>query len=317
VITLEFIYVLMGLLLVGIAIVNLRDARQAKRYTNALFWGIYAATFLFGSYLPAFVSGCLVIAMVVVVSVRGIGRGEEDTTREEREASARRWRNTLFVPALIIPTVTLVGTLTLKSVRVSGVPLVDPRQITLISLGFATLIALAVGMALLEAPILAPISEARRLMDSVGWAAVLPQMLAALGAVFAVAGVGTVIATLANRWIPLDTAIAAVITYAVGMAVFTMIMGNAFAAFPVMTAAVGLPLVVTRFGGNPAIVAAIGMLAGYSGTLITPMAANFNIVPAALLDLSDQHAVIRVQAPTAILLLITNTLLMYILAFRF
>jgi uncharacterized membrane protein len=317
VITLEFIYVLMGLLLTGIAIVNLRDRRQAKRYTNALFWGIYAATFLLGSYLPAFVSGCLVIAMVVVASAGGIGRGEEDTTREEREASARRWKNKLFVPALIIPTVTLVGTMTLKAVRVSGVPLVDPKQVTLISLGFATLIALAVGMALLDSPILSPVREARRLMDSVGWAAVLPQMLAALGAVFAVAGVGTVIATLANRWIPLDTAIAAVITYAVGMAVFTMIMGNAFAAFPVMTAAVGLPLVVTRFGGNPAIVAAIGMLAGYSGTLITPMAANFNIIPVALLDLRDQHAVIRVQAPTAILLLITNTLLMYALAFRF
>ena len=65
------------------------------------------------------------------------------------------------------------------------------------------------------------------------------------------------------------------------MALFTMIMGNAFAAFPVMTAAIGVPLLIQHFGGDPAVVGAIGMLAGFCGTLMTPMAANFNIVPAA------------------------------------
>ena len=37
------------------------------------------------------------------------------------------------------------------------------------------------------------------------------------------------------------------------------------------------------------------MLTGYCGTLMTPMAANFNIVPAALLELDDPYAVIRAQ----------------------
>ena len=105
------------------------------------------------------------------------------------------------------------------------------------------------------------------------------------------------------------------------MALFTFIMGNAFAAFPVMTAAVGLPLVVMQFGGNPAIVCAIGMLAGFCGTLTTPMAANFNVVPAALLDLPDRDApfngVIRAQLPTAGILLLINIVLMYVMAFRF
>lgn len=31
------------------------------------------------------------------------------------------------------------------------------------------------------------------------------------------------------------------------------------------------------------------MLSGFCGTLMTPMAANFNIVPAALLELSDRN----------------------------
>ena len=132
----------------------------------------------------------------------------------------------------------------------------------------------------------------------------------------AIAGVGNVVSGLAQRWIPLDNPFVVVLTYAVGMAVFTMIMGNAFAAFPVMTAGIGLPLIVQRFGGDPAIMAAIGMLSGFCGTLMTPMAANFNIVPTALLELPDENAVIKVQIPTALLLLAVNILLMNFLVFR-
>ena len=64
--------------------------------------------------------------------------------------------------------------------------------------------------------------------------------------------------------------------------------------------------------------AAIGMLSGFCGTLMTPMAANFNVVPASLLELPDRDApfngVIRAQVPTALLLLVANTLFMYFLA---
>ena len=99
------------------------------------------------------------------------------------------------------------------------------------------------------------------------------------------------------------------------MALFTMIMGNAFAAFPVMAAAIGVPLLIRDFGGDPAVVGAIGMLAGFCGTLMTPMAANFNLVPAALLELKDQYGVIKAQLATAIPLLAVNILLIYFLAF--
>jgi uncharacterized membrane protein len=188
--------------------------------------------------------------------------------------------------------------------------------VTVISLAIATVVALTVGMLMLRPPLLAPIKEARRLLDTIGWAAVLPQMLAALGALFAIAGVGTAVSGLATRWLPLGTPFAAVITYSLGMAVFTMIMGNAFAAFPVMTAGIGLPLIVQRFGGDPTIMSAIGMLSGFCGTLMTPMAANFNIVPTALLELPDENAVIKVQIPTALLLLGANILLMNFFVFR-
>jgi len=144
-------------------------------------------------------------------------------------------------------------------------------------------------------------------------------MLASLGAVFLAAGVGDQVGAIFADYIPLDTRTMAVAAYCIGMALFTIIMGNAFAAFPVMTAAVGLPIVVLELGGDPARVCAIGMLAGFCGTLMTPMAANFNVVPANLLELPDRKAalngVIRAQIPTAIPLLIGNILLMRFLAF--
>ena len=55
------------------------------------------------------------------------------------------------------------------------------------------------------------------------------------------------------------------------------------------------------------------MLAGFCGTLLTPMAANFNLLPAALLDLKDRYGVIRAQVPTALALLAFNILLLYVM----
>lgn len=316
-ITLEHIYWLSGLMMAGVSIVNARDKTNPRRFNNTAFWGVYAITFLAGLYLPDLVNGFLVISMVLVASIRGLGQGKtEGGTREEREASAQRWGNKLFIPALTIPIVTVLGTVAFKRILINGSPLVDLKQVTVISLAIATIVALTIGMVMLRPPLFAPIREARRLLDAVGWAAVLPQMLAALGALFALAGVGNVVSGIAQRWLPLDRPFEVVTTYAIGMAAFTMIMGNAFAAFPVMTAGIGLPLIVQKFGGDPTIMAAIGMLSGFCGTLMTPMAANFNIVPTALLELPDENAVIKVQVPTALLLLGANILLMNFLVFR-
>lgn len=316
-IKLEFIYVLMGLMLAGVAVINARDASNPRRFVSAAFWGIYSVTFLVGSYLPDVVNGSLVIAMVLVAAIGKPGQGTTvSTSREERVASAKRWGNKLYIPVLLVPICTLLGSTYLKGVMINGAPLIEPKQLTVIALGLATVVALVVGVIMLRPPLQAPLHEARRLMDSVGWAAVLPQSLAALGAVFAAAGVGQVIARLASDYLPLGTPLAAVAAYGVGMAVFTIIMGNAFAAFPVMTAGIGLPLVVQQFGGDVVIVSAVGMLSGFCGTLMTPMAANYNIVPAALLELKDKYAVIKVQIPTGLILLAANITIMYLFAFR-
>ena len=313
---LPVVYALAGLVFGAFAILSALDRTNSRRWGNAVFWGLVAASFLAGDRLGDLGNGVLVLGLALIAGLGGLGRGAPLTTStEERRALATRFGGRLFIPALTLPVVVIFGVLVLKPLQIDGAPLLDPKQATLISLALAAVIATGVGLILLRQPLISPLQEGRRLMDTVGWAALLPQMLAALGAVFALAGVGETIGQLVTDWIPMDARLTAVAVYCLGMAGFTMIMGNAFAAFPVMTAGVALPILIGKFGGDPAVVASIGMLSGFCGTLMTPLAANFNLVPAALLELPDRYAVIKAQIPTALPLLIANLVLMYVLAF--
>jgi uncharacterized membrane protein len=314
-ITLEHVYLLTGTMFAVFAIGRARDRSSPRRWRSAAFWGTYALSFLAGSRLPDLANGIILIVLVVLAA-GGLAPANAAAPLAERREAAQRNGNRLFVPAVAIPVVVLLGTLSGKQLHIGKVAVLDAAQTTLIALALAVLVALALGCALLRVPLSAPLREGRRLMDAVGWAAVLPQALASLGALFAAAGVGRVIGELVTQAIPITNGWIAVVTYTLGMALFTVIMGNAFAAFPVMTAGIGLPLIVSRFGGDPVIMSALGMLSGFCGTLMTPMAANFNIVPAALLELHDRNGVIKVQIPTALLLLFSNTVLMGLCVFR-
>jgi uncharacterized membrane protein len=314
-ITLEHVYILAGAMFAMFAIGRAFDRGSPRRWRSAAFWGTYAMSFLAGSHLPDLANGMILVALVVLAA-SGLAKADAAAPVAERQEAAERNGNRLFVPALAIPVIVLFGSVFAQRLHMGKSALLDPAHTTLVALALAVLIALALGYMLLRVPLVAPVHDGRRLMESVGWAAVLPQTLASLGALFAAAGVGRVIGQLVTQAIPMTNGSIAVVAYTLGMAVFTVIMGNAFAAFPVMTAGIGLPLIVGRFGGDPVIMSALGMLSGFCGTLMTPMAANFNIVPAALLELPDRNAVIKVQIPSALLLLAANTALMALFVFR-
>jgi uncharacterized membrane protein len=319
----EYVYWACGLLLLAAGVFEFRD----RRYAQAAFWTILAICFFggdavlaadkLGNALPAQVAG---VAVIVLAGIAGSGllvrkpADDRDVTR--RRASAERLGNWLFVPALLIPFVTLALVLITPYARIGDFALIDARQSTLVALGTACLIAAAAAMLLTRAGAVTALRESTRLLDALSWAALLPMLLATLGAVFAATGVGEVVAHLVSAAIPTQSRDACVLAYGIGMVLFTIIMGNAFAAFPVMTAGIGLPLLVGQHGAHAAVVGALGMLCGYCGTLLTPMAANFNVVPAALLELRDPNGVIRAQWPTALVLLAANLVLLDWLAFR-
>jgi uncharacterized membrane protein len=279
---------------------------------------LLGASICAGNLVPSWLLGAVVILTALIAGVGLTGGGTIRTTSNaEREASAARLRNLLFIPALTIPAVTVVVALGGGRLSIGGRALIVPGSQTLVGLGVATIAALVVGWSILRPknPAVA-FSEGRRLLEAIGWAALLPQLLATLGLLFTQAGVGTQVGTIVHHIVPEHSRVLAVLVYALGMAAFTIVMGNAFAAFPIMTAAVGWPILVQQMGANPAPMFAIGMLAGFCGTLCTPMAANFNLVPPALLEMRDRYAQIKTQIPTAILLFAVNVGLMLIVPFR-
>jgi len=296
---LDYVYLLVGIILFIFAIQSFLDKEHKYRIGTGLFWLLYSVSFIFGSYLSKEINGWLVIAMAVIVLVKQLGKGNYfESPIEFKKGEAVRIGNVIFVPALLVGIITFfIGLFT--------------KLGALVGLGIAAIIAMCAALYITKGTLNQGFHEGRRLIDAIGWTAILSQLLAALGYLFNLAGVGKIISSAVASIVPADNVFLVVVAYCIGMVIFTMIMGNAFAAFAMITSAIGIPMLVVAHGANPAAVGAIAMLAGYCGTLMTPMAANFNIVPVALLEMRDQYGVIKAQLPIALIMLVLNILLMY------
>lgn len=318
----EWLYWLIGAFFVTVSVLVLTHEEHPRRLGTAAFWGLLGLSFFYSTFVmtkqaPAWVLGLAVLVMVVIAGFNLMGQGTaRSTSDEERAASAARLKSKLFIPALVVPVVTVIVALLGPLVKVGGKPVLAEGSATLTGLGIGAIVALIVAYAILRPPTAAvPFKESTRLLEAIGWAALLPQMLSTLGTLFTKAGVGVAVGDIFGAIVPQNMLIWGVVAYCVGMALFTVIMGNAFAAFPIMTAAVGWPILVENFQGNAPAVFALGMLAGFCGTLCTPMAANFNIVPTALLEMENKYGSILVQIPTAIIMLVGITAFMFVFAF--
>ncbi len=315
---------LVGLVLLGAALGCWRDAGTPRRFWRGLFWALFGLPFLVGDLmldqlgkpLTYRLAGLLVLALGLIA---GLGFTAAPTTRHELLAQQRRRQGAallghrLFIPVLSIPLLTVALVLAGPYLRAGAWSLLAPQALTLGALTLSCLGALLLAWRLTGDSPRQALQASQAVIESIGWPLLLPLMLAMLGGVFLASHAGQAVEALARLLLRPDNKAAVVAVYTLGMAAFTMVMGNAFAAFPVMAAGVALPFLIQGQGANAAAVLSIGMLSGYCGTLMTPMAANFNIVPAALLGLQDRHAVIKAQVPTALLLLALQTLLLYLL----
>lgn len=301
-ILLESFYVLTGIIMLVTAFITIKDEKHTAKLGSAAFWTILAFIFIFGKWLPYSVVGGLLLALGGLTVTKQVKMGtiiQPDAAFSK--ASAKKIGGKIFLPSLALAALAFgIAQFT----KLNGQ----------VAIGLSAIGGLVLTFIITKAPTKTFINDGDRMLQQVGSSSILPQLLAALGSVFTAAGVGKVIASGISSVIPQGNILAGVIAYCVGMAVFTMIMGNAFAAFAVITAGIGVPFVFAQ-GANPAIAGALALTAGYCGTLLTPMAANFNVMPAALLEMKDNNGVIKAQAPVAILLLIAHIALMYFLAF--
>lgn len=301
-ILLQVFYIMVGLFFILTMMFTLKDKNHKSKYGTALFWGILGIIFILGEAIPPVISGLLIVIIGVLAAFNQINMGtikELDSTFASLKANKIGLK--IFIPSLIIA---LVALLIAQFTPISGVA----------AIGISSIIALIATFLITKAKPSEFVEDSNRMFQSVGATAILPQLLAALGALFTAAGIGDIISNMISSVIPEGNILIGITAYCLGMAIFTAIMGNAFAAFSVITVGIGVPFVFAQ-GGDPIIASALAMTAGFCGTLITPMAANFNVLPVALLETKDKNAVIKAQAIFALILLAIHIPLMYFLAF--
>lgn len=299
---LEVFYVCVGLLMYLVAFNIIKDRTSPARIGTTLFWVILGTIFTLGSLLPGTVVGMLLIIIGILTATKQVRMGKINAPKPEFSAAkAKALGNKVFIPSITIAVLVICIA---KFTDFSGT----------VAIGIAAFITLILTLFITKADAKTVSADSNRMLQAVGVTCILPQLLAALGSLFTAAGVGDVIATNISNFIPEGNILIGVTAYCVGMALFTMIMGNAFAAFSVITVGIGVPFVFMQ-GGNIVICSTLALTAGYCGTLMTPMAANFNILPVALLNIKNKNAVIKYQAYVAIPLLLVHIALMYFLGF--
>lgn len=295
---LELIYIVMGLLSIYAGVKNLRDKENPSRIATAIFWCAFGIVLSFGRFIPEMVNGILIVIMVIPAILQKVKPGKLDVpTEEQRVRLLEKNGMKVFIPALSIG----VCAITFALFTDLG---------ALVGVGCGVLIGVLILMFLSrENTPKVFLNDTERLLSTVGPLSILPMLLAALGAIFTAAGVGEVIAGYVEKMIPAGNVNLGIIVYCFGMVLFTMIMGNAYAAITVMTVGIGAPFVL-QYGANPTVIGMLALTTGFCGTLLTPMAANFNIVPIAMLDMKKRFGVIKNQLAIAVFMIVFQILFM-------
>lgn len=299
---LEVMYCLIGLISIYVAFKNLKDKENKNSVGSFVFWFDLGVMFVLGKWLPALADGILLIILVLPPILKKVSPGNEpEPTLDEMEQNNKKIGAKVFVPAVCIGLFALLAAFFTKISPLVGM-----------SVGvFVAMIILRIYSKSNTPSVF--LKDCRRMMDVVGPLSMLPMLLAALGAVFTAAGVGDVISSLVSNIIPAGNVTIGIIVYAIGMAVFTMIMGNAFAAITVMTVGIGAPFVL-KYGSDPVVIGSLALTCGYCGTLCTPMAANFNMVPVAILEMKDKNGVIKKQVLVAVIMLVVQIVMMIMMS---
>ncbi|MEG2305576.1 MAG: DUF979 domain-containing protein [Lachnospiraceae bacterium] len=289
---LEIIYIVIGLITIYTGVKNARDKENPARVGTAVFWCSLGIVIAFGRWIPPIANGVLIIIMTIPAIFRKVKIGKQETPDPEfTKKMSEKLGMKIFIPALSIGVFAIIFAIFTKLGALVGV-----------GVGIVASVVILMLFSKENKPQVF-LKDSERLLSTVGPLSMLPMLLASLGAVFTMAGVGDVIAGLVGGIIPKGNVNVGIIVFAIGMMLFTMIMGNAFAAITVMTVGIGGPFVLA-YGADPVMIGMLALTCGYCGTLCTPMAANFNVVPVAMLDMKDRFGVIKNQVVLALILLV-------------
>ena len=299
---LNVVWIIIGLITIYAGIKNLLDKENPSRVGTAVFWCSFGVVCGFGTWLPAKVSGALVLIMCLPPIFKKVKIGKVDNpTKEHTEQQFKKIGMKIFIPAFSVAVCSLFFAL-----------FSNMSSMIAITIGVIVAMILLIAYDSKQNKPVVFLNDSERFLGITGPLSMLPQLLGCLGGVFTAAGVGDVIAQLVEKVVPKGNVNVGIIIYAIGMVLFTMIMGTAFAAITVMTVGIGAPFVLA-YGANPVVIGMIALTCGYCGTLLTPMAANFNILPVAILNMKDRWGVIKNQVLVALIMLVFQICYMIVL----
>lgn len=300
---LSVVWIIVGLIAIYAGIKNLLDKENPSRIGTAVFWCSFGIVCAFGDWLPAKVSGILVIVMCMPPIFKRVKVGKVNAPEKSHtEKQYKKIGMKIFVPALTVAVFSLVFALFTNISSMIG-----------ITIGTFVAVIILMAYSPKENKPQVFMQDSERFLSLMGPLCMLPQLLGCLGGIFTQAGVGEVIANIVENVVPKGNVNVGIIVFAIGMALFTMIMGNAFAAITVMTVGIGGPFVLS-YGADPVTIGMLALTCGYCGTLCTPMAANFNIVPVAILNMKDRWGVIKNQVLVAVIMLTVQ--ICYMIVFK-
>ena len=176
-----------------------------------------------------------------------------------------------------------------------------------IGLGISSIVGLIAALLIIKPKLSYTLYDSDRLTQQVGTTGILPQFLAALG-VLSLLQVGQVISKGISSFLPEGNHLIGAIAYILGM-VLLQCLWKCFRSIYCYNSKYWYSVIAQ--GGDPIVAGALAMTGGFCGTLLTPMAANFNTLPVALLEMKQEFGVIKAQAPIALALIVIHIALMY------
>ncbi|MDI9229207.1 DUF979 family protein, partial [Serratia bockelmannii] len=130
----QYLMWLAGVILLIVAVLSWRDSANPRRFTTGLFWALYGLIFLLGDGAYQLMGqwagdaalgkrwlhigvGVAVVLMALIAGFGGVRLGRyHQRSDEQKQESAKRLRNKLFLPALAIPVVTVIGVLAFNNI---------------------------------------------------------------------------------------------------------------------------------------------------------------------------------------------------------
>ncbi len=170
-ISLEIFYALMGLLMIVIAFKSYKTVNSNKKYGTALFWILMSIPFLFGKQLPAnIVGGILVASSLLTVSKQVVFAKYDMPTEEFGQKQADKLGNKIFLPSLVLAFVAVAIAMLLT----------DFGSSSQFAIGAGAVVALLSAFMLTRAKVTTTVDDSARLLQQMGPASMLPQLLVAI-----------------------------------------------------------------------------------------------------------------------------------------